>query len=85
MPVMDPMRPQLDMLDTAGKMLERYLAMDGSFPSLVDVTQIAPQGTFKSVAIAICLLCAGLSFLFHCIHPKIVLKILFMHHVIVLL
>ncbi|XP_033607158.1 nuclear pore complex protein Nup155 isoform X2 [Cryptotermes secundus] len=44
MPAMDTMRPQVDMLDTAGKMLERYLAMDSSFPSLVDVTQIAPQG-----------------------------------------
>jgi hypothetical protein len=70
MPAMDTMRPQVDMLDTAGKMLERYLVMDSSFPSLVDVTQIAPQGTLKPVAIASCLLCAGLSFLWHCILPK---------------
>lgn len=70
MPAMDTMRPQVDMLDTAGKMLERYLAMDSSFPSLVDVTQIAPQGTLKPVAIAICLLCMGLSVLYHCILPK---------------
>lgn len=44
MPTMDSMRAQIDILDTAGKMLEKYLALDSSFPSLVDVTQIAPQG-----------------------------------------
>jgi hypothetical protein len=45
MPSMDTIRPQVDMLDTAGKMLERYLALDKNFPSLVDVTQISRQGT----------------------------------------
>ncbi|PSN41987.1 Nuclear pore complex protein 155 [Blattella germanica] len=44
MPTVDSMRTQVDLLDTAGKMLEKYLAMDSSFPSLVDVTQIASQG-----------------------------------------
>jgi hypothetical protein len=70
MPAMDTVRPQVDMLDTAGKMLERYLAMDSSFPSLVDVIQIAPQGTVKLVAIASYLLCAGLSVICHCIIPE---------------
>jgi hypothetical protein len=40
----------------AGKMLEKFLAMDSSFPTLVDVTQIASQGTFKSTSFANCLL-----------------------------
>lgn len=46
MPAMDTMRAPIDILDTAGKMLEKYLAMDSNFPTLVDVTQIAPQGMF---------------------------------------
>lgn len=41
---MDTMRSQVDTLDMAGKMLEKFLAMDSSFPTLVDVTQIASQG-----------------------------------------
>jgi hypothetical protein len=45
---MDTMRSQVDALDMAGKMLEKFLAIDSSFPTLVDVTQIAPHGTFKS-------------------------------------
>jgi hypothetical protein len=45
MPTMDTMRAYVDVLDAAGKMLEKYLAIDSSFPTLVDVTQIAPQGT----------------------------------------
>lgn len=49
MPTMDTMRAPVDILDTAGKMLEKYLAMDSNFPTLVDVTQIAPQGMFLSV------------------------------------
>jgi hypothetical protein len=61
MPTMDTMRPQVNVLDTAGKMLERYLALDSSFPSLVDVTQITRQGTLWPAAIAICCPCAGLS------------------------
>ena len=44
MSTMDSMRTQIDVLDIAGKMLEKYLAMDNSFPSLIDVTQIAPHG-----------------------------------------
>jgi hypothetical protein len=47
MPAMDTIRPHVDMLDTAGKMLERYLVLDSSFPSLVDVTQISRQGTLR--------------------------------------
>jgi hypothetical protein len=53
---MDTIRSQVDTLDMAGKMLEKFLAMDSSFPTLVDVTQIAPQGTFKSASFANCLL-----------------------------
>ena len=49
MPTIDLMRAQMDILDSAGKMLEKYLAMDSSFPSLVDVTQIAPQGSYFSI------------------------------------
>jgi len=44
---MDTMRSQVDALDMAGKMMEKFLAIDSSFPTLVDVTQIAPQGMFK--------------------------------------
>jgi hypothetical protein len=50
----------------AGKMLEKFLAIDSSFPTLVDVTQIAPQGMFKSTCFANCLLfCRWTQF--HCI------------------
>jgi hypothetical protein len=49
MPTMDMMRAPVDILDTAGKMLEKYLAVDSNFPTLVDVTQITPQGMFCSV------------------------------------
>lgn len=50
------MRSQVDTLDMAGKMLEKFLAIDSSFPTLVDVTQIAPQGMFKSTIFVNCLL-----------------------------
>lgn len=53
---MDTMRSQVDTLDMAGKILEKFLAIDSSFPTLVDVTQIAPQGMFKSTNLANCLL-----------------------------
>lgn len=53
---MDTMRSQVDTLDMAGKMLEKFLAIDSSFPTLVDVTQIAPQGMFKSTVFVNCLL-----------------------------
>jgi hypothetical protein len=49
---MDTMRSQVDALDMSGKMLEKFLAIDSSFPTLVDVTQIAPQGMFKSTSFA---------------------------------
>jgi hypothetical protein len=53
---MDTMRSQVDALDMAGKMMEKFLAIDSSFPMLVEVTQIAPQGMFKSTSFANCLL-----------------------------
>lgn len=63
---MDTIRSQVDTLDMAGKMLEKFLAIDSSFPTLVDVTQIAPQGMFKSTSFANCLLyCRWTTF--HCI------------------
>jgi hypothetical protein len=52
---MDTMRSRIDALDMAGKMLEKFLTMDSSFPTLVDVTQIAPQGTFESTGSGNCL------------------------------
>jgi hypothetical protein len=46
---MDTIRAPVDILDTAGKMLEKYLAMDSYFPTLIDVTQITPQGMISSL------------------------------------
>lgn len=60
------MRSQVDALDMAGKMLEKFLAIDSSFPTLVDVTQIAPHGTFISTSFANYLRCWRWT-PFHCI------------------